>query len=87
MTLDTHRDADRVQIDLMRRTPVWRKMDLLAQLNQAAKLFAISGLRRRHPGATEGEIRRRLADLILGEELAERVYGPFLPGEERAYAE
>jgi hypothetical protein len=78
MTLDTHPTAERVQIDLMRATPVWRKMDLLAQLNQTARLFALSGLRRRHPGATNQEIRRRLADLILGEELAEQVYGPLL---------
>ena len=87
LALDTHPDAERVQIDLMRKTPVWRKMDLLAQLNQAAKLFAISGLRQRYPGATEQEIHRRLADLILGEELAERVYGPLLPDEERFHAE
>jgi hypothetical protein len=82
MALDTHPDAERVQIDLMRTTPVWRKMDLLAQLNQAARLFAISGLRRRYPGATEQEIHRRLADLVLGAELAERVYGPLFPEEE-----
>ena len=87
MTLDTHPIAERVQIDLMRATPVWRKMDLLAQLNQTARLFALSGLRRRHPGATEQEIRRRLADLVLGAELAERVYGPLVLGEERIDAE
>ena len=75
MALDTPPDVERVQIDLMRAAPVWRKMELLGQLNQAARLFAISGLRRRHPDATEPEIRRRLADLILGAELAERVYG------------
>jgi hypothetical protein len=84
MALDTHPNAERVQIDLMRSTPVWRKMDLLAQLNQTARLFAVSGLRRRHPGATEQEIRRRLADLILGAELAERVYGPLVLERERS---
>jgi len=87
MTLDTHPNAERVQIDLMRSTPVWRKMDLLAQLNQTARLFAVSGLRRRHPGATEQEIRRRLADLILGAELAERVYGPLVLERERSDAQ
>jgi hypothetical protein len=87
MTLDTHPNAERVQIDLMRSTPVWRKMDLLAQLNQTARLFAVSGLRRRHPGATEEEIRRRLADLILGAELAERVYGPLVLERERPDAQ
>lgn len=87
MMLDTHPDVERVQIDLMRTTPVWRKMDLLAQLNQTARLFAISGLRRRHPQATEQEIRRRLADLILGAELAERVYGPLVLERERSDAQ
>jgi hypothetical protein len=80
MALDTHPDAERVQIELMRNAPTWRKLDLLGQLNETAKLFAISGLRRRHPEATEQEIRRRLADLLLGEELAEQVYGPLVPG-------
>ena len=87
MTLDTRPDAERVQIDLMRSTHVWRKMDLLAQLNQAARLFALSGLRRRHPAATEKEIHRRLADLILGAELAERVYGPLVLERERSDAQ
>ena len=87
MALDTHPDAERMQIELMRATPVWRKLDLLAQLNQAARLFAISGLRRRHPGATEQEIHRRLADLSLGAELAERVYGSLELKEERLDAE
>ena len=87
MAMDTHPDAERVQIDLMRTTPVWRKMELLAQLNQAARLFALSGLRRRHPGATEREIHRRLADLILGAELADRVYGPHLLEEHRSDVE
>jgi hypothetical protein len=76
MSLDTHPDAKRVQIELMRQAPPWRKMELLGQLNHMAKLFALSGLRTRHPHASEGEIRRRLADLVLGQELAARVYGP-----------
>lgn len=86
MPFDTDANAERIQIDLMRNAPVWRKIDLLSQLNQAAKLFAMSGLRQRHPGATEQEIRRRLADLLLGEELAERVYGP-LSIEDDSHAE
>jgi len=33
------------------------------------------GLRSRYPQASEGELRRRLAGLILGDELARKVYG------------
>jgi hypothetical protein len=37
--------------------------------------LAMAGLRRRYPNADNEEIRRRLADLLLGEELAHKVYG------------
>ena len=77
---DTHRDAERVQIELMRQAPPWRKLHLLGQLNQTVKLMAFSGLRQRHPQATEEELRRRLADLLLGAELAAQVYGPLCLG-------
>ncbi len=35
----------------------------------------LSGLRSGFPNADEAELRRRLADLLLGEELARKVYG------------
>ena len=44
MSLDTHPKARRVQIELMRQAPVWRKMELLGQLNQMAKLIALRSL-------------------------------------------
>jgi hypothetical protein len=50
-------------------------MNMLAQLNAAARLLAWTGLRSRYPHASEVELRRRLADLLLGEELARKVYG------------
>lgn len=36
---------------------------------------AMSGLRLSFPDADENELKRRLADLILGPDLATRVYG------------
>lgn len=38
-------------------------------------MLALAGLRAQYPQATEAELRRRLASLLLGEELARRVYG------------
>ena len=73
---DTRPDAERVQIELMRQAPSWRKLELLGQLNQTVRLLAVSGLRQRYPDATDRELRRRLADLLLGTEMAARVYGP-----------
>lgn len=52
-----------------------RKMNMLAQLNAAARMLALAGLRSQYPQASEAELRRKLADLLLGEELARKVYG------------
>jgi hypothetical protein len=73
---DTHPEARRVHIELMRRAPAWRKLQVMDQMNQALRLLANSGLRSRHPDVSEETIRRFLADLLLGPELASKVYGP-----------
>ena len=71
-----HPDIEAKQIELLRETPIWRKLEMLRQLNQMAYAIAMSGLRQRHPDAGEAELRRRMAGLLLGEELAEKAYGP-----------
>jgi hypothetical protein len=50
-------------------------MNMLAQLNKSAQMLALAGLRTQYPQASEAEIRRRLAGLLLGEESARKVYG------------
>ena len=72
---DTHPDIAALQIQLMRQVPGWRKMEMLASLNATARELALAGMRRRYPDAKETEIRRRLADFLLGEDLAFKVYG------------
>ena len=73
---DTGREAEQVQIELLRRAPAWRKLEMLAQLNDMARNLALSGLRQRYPDADTQELRRRLADLLLGQALALQVFGP-----------
>ena len=72
---DTDPKMDALQIRLWREASPTRKMEMVAELNAAARLLALAGLRERHPGADEAELRRRLADLILGKDLARKVYG------------
>ncbi len=74
---DTGPEAEQVLIELLRCAPVTRKLEMLGQMNAAARELALQGLRARHPGATEAQLQRCLADLLLGPELAARVYGPF----------
>jgi hypothetical protein len=73
---DTRPEAEQVHLRLLRQAPSWRKLEMLGQLNQAARTLALSGLRQRYPQATPEELRRRLADLLLGPALAAQVYGP-----------
>ena len=74
---DTEPEAEQVLIELLRRAPVTRKLEMLGQMNAAARQLALEGLRVRHPGDTESQLRRRLADLLLGPDLAARAYGPY----------
>lgn len=72
---DTSPEAEAVLIDLLRQAPAWRKLEMVDELNAAVRALALSGLRTRHPQADEAELWRRLADLLLGPELATKVYG------------
>jgi hypothetical protein len=71
---DTHPEIEAMQIEIIRRMPSWIKYSLVDDLNETAKAFAISGIRQRHPDATPEQIQRMLVDLMLGPELANRVY-------------
>jgi len=72
---DTHPKMEALLIELWRKASPTRKMQMLAQLNQLARLLALAGLRSQYPHASEAELRRRLAGLLLGEEIACKVYG------------
>ena len=77
MTLsDTHPEADRLLTNLLRQAPVWRKLEMLGDLNRTANELAMEGLRDKFPMATDLDLKRHLADLLLGPELAEKAYGP-----------
>lgn len=72
---DTRPKVEAVLIQMLREAPPWRKLEMVDQLNQSVKLLALIGLKTRYPDENETQLRRRLADLLLGEELAHKVYG------------
>ena len=72
---DTAPEARAALIAGLRQATPARKLEMMAQLNATVRALALAGLRRRHPQAGEDELQRRLADLLLGPELAERAYG------------
>jgi hypothetical protein len=73
---DTQPEAEAVLIRLLREAPPWRKLAMVWQMNAAVKTMMLSGLRERFPKETPEMLQRRLAELLLGEELAQKVYGP-----------
>ena len=75
LSSDTHPKMEALQIQSWRQATPTRKMEMLAQLNASAHILALVGLRSRYPQASKAELHRRLAGLLLGEELAQKVYG------------
>ncbi len=73
---DTDPAAEAVQFEIYRRMPAWRKLQLVEDGIRTSRALVLAGLRQRHPEAGPAELRRRFMDLWLGEELAEKVYGP-----------
>jgi len=75
---DTHPEAERIQIDLLRQAPPWKRLEMYSQLYLAVRELSYMGLRDRFPDDPPELLQRRLADLLLGPELAEKVYGPLV---------
>ena len=75
LSQDTHPDAERKQIELLRQMPPWRRLDLAVQMTQTCHTLTLAGLRSRYPQASAQELHRRLAAQVLGAELASRAYG------------
>ena len=75
LSSDTHPKMEALQIQLWRHASPTRKMQALAQLIASARILALTGLHSRFPNANEAELRFKLAGLILGDELARKVYG------------
>ena len=76
MLSDTALAIERRRIAGLRRMSAARKLALVGEMNRSVRTLALAGLRERYPDDSEARLRRRLADLLLGPELAARAYGP-----------
>lgn len=72
---DTTPEMEKLYLNLLRQSSPAKKMEMLTQLNSAANELAMCGLRKRHPDASQEQLKRMLASLLLGEDLAKKVYG------------
>jgi hypothetical protein len=74
LSSDTHPKMEALQIEFIRRMTSWKKISIVDGLNETVKLMAVTGIKQRNPSATPEQIQRMLADLMLGQELARKVY-------------
>jgi len=73
---DTHPTAESVQIEILRSMSAAERFRVLNDLIVTGRILSRACLRDRFPQAGPEELRRRLATLLLGSELARKVYGP-----------
>jgi hypothetical protein len=73
---DTHPAAEKVQIEILRSMPAAERFRVLNDLIVTGRILSLSCLQDRFPKAGPEELRRRLATLLLGCQLATTVYGP-----------
>lgn len=72
---DTHPRMEDLQVRMWRLASPTRKMHMLAELNATLRTLALAGLRARYPQATQTELHRRLAEILLGENAACKLSG------------
>jgi hypothetical protein len=79
MISDTTPAARAVLTALYRKAGQEKCAMMALQMSADYRAITLSGIRARRPDATEAQVRRELARLVLGAELADRAYGPELP--------
>jgi hypothetical protein len=73
---DTDEVAERVQIAILKALPAWKRLELLDDACTTTRTIVMAGLRSRFPDLSDVDLQRRLMDLLVGEESAERIWGP-----------
>jgi len=71
---DTSDAAARIQVQLWRGMSSEEKLRLVSGMTRATRELCLAGIRQRHPGASEDEVRLRYALIVLGPDLASKVY-------------
>lgn len=74
LSSDTHPRIEQIQIELLRKVSPARKFEMVAQMNNTVRAFMFAGLKRRNPEAAPETLRWMFAELLLGEELARKVF-------------
>ena len=70
---DTHPEAERVQIEVLRKAGIARRMSITRSLSRSAIQLSRQGIRKANPNASEEEISLIFIEVTYGKDLADRV--------------
>jgi len=73
--LDTSPSANARYHELLRAQTPAARLAQAGALTRAVRELAVAGIRQRHPGASDAEVRVRLAARLYGRDVAERLFG------------
>lgn len=73
--LDLHPNVEAIVIEGWRRMSAEEKVGQVCRLTSECRRFSLAGIRDRHPGASEEELRLRLASFWLDRETMLRLFG------------
>ena len=74
-TQDTTREAEAVLLELLRKAPVWKRLEMIDQMHETLRRLSLADIRRTYPHADEVEIKRRLAARVLSRADVIAAYG------------
>lgn len=75
LTQDTTREAEAVLLELLRKAPVWKRLEMIDQMHETLRRLSLADIRRTYPHADEVEIKRRLAARVLSRADVIAAYG------------
>lgn len=74
MTIDTSNDAEKVQIEILRRMSPSERLGVALDLAATSRELMAHGIRQRHPEYTENEVRLAVIRLLIPESLFIKAY-------------
>jgi hypothetical protein len=73
--VDTDPKVAQLPIAALRRLPPWRKLEQVVALTERTTVLALADIRRRHPHASDRELRLRLASRRMDPALLRAAFG------------
>lgn len=67
LSIDTHPETERIQIELIRKAPIFRRLQVVASLVKTTRQLSWQGICERYPDETEQERLSRFIFLLYGD--------------------